>query len=219
MTWRPSHAITSLQGEVNTAHPGRSTISDGTKGDPAHAGRVSDHNPDPNGIVHAWDCTVWDGPDADQADDVANPLAEFLRARRDPRTKYVIHRGQMFASYRTATREPWQWGPYTGPNGHFYHVHISVYGDDGAPWGYPTATNLEEPLMVTPADETKIAAIIDARLKDALEPIHKALGDLHRQWIGNQGGAPTEALRSLLRDAERRTGEIVIDTRKLTEGR
>jgi len=138
---RVSNAIDTLRREINAAHPGRSKISDGTLGDTAHAARTSDHNPDANGIVHAMDVTVWDGPDPGVADDVAQPLAEFLRAKRDPRTKYVIHRGQMFSSYDSykngrVIRRAWQWGPYTGTNGHFHHVHVSVYGDDGAPWGY-----------------------------------------------------------------------------------
>ena len=145
---RVSNAIDTLRREINAAHPGRSKISDGTLGDTAHAARTSDHNPDANGIVHAMDVTVWDGPDPGTADDVAQPLAEFLRAKRDPRTKYVIHRGQMFSSYDSykngrVIRRAWQWGPYTGTNGHFHHVHVSVNGDDGAPWGYtgsPTAT-------------------------------------------------------------------------------
>lgn len=137
---RVSHAIDTLRSEINAAHPGRSKISDGTLGDTAHSARKSDHNPDANGIVHAIDVTVWDDTDADNVDDVAQPLAEFLRAKRDPRTKYVIHRGRMFSSYPTTSggkyRAPYEWGPYTGPNGHFHHVHVSVYGDDGAPWGY-----------------------------------------------------------------------------------
>lgn len=133
---RVSHAIDQLRAEVNATHPGRSKISDGTLGDQAHAARVSDHNPDANGIVHAIDITVWDGPDANTTDDVAVVLAEYLRAKRDPRTKYVIHRGRVFRGYDKPGIPAFTWAPYTGPNGHFHHVHVSVYGDDGAPWGY-----------------------------------------------------------------------------------
>lgn len=150
MSWRLSYALTTLRSEIDRAHPGRSRISDGSIGDTAHSARKSDHNPDENGIVHAIDVTVWDGNDPDAVDDVAQPLAEFLRVLRDPRTKYVIHRGRMFASYATATRKAWEWGPYTGANGHFHHVHVSIDGDDGAPWGYGKTTPTKPGAWVPP---------------------------------------------------------------------
>jgi len=182
MSWRLSRALVSLQAEVNADEPERSKASDGTKGDDAHAARVSDHNPDAAGIVHAWDCTVWDDEDPDELDDVAGPLAEFLRASRDPRIKYVIHRGRMFSSYATATRKAWEWGPYTGANGHFHHVHVSVYGDDPAPWGYPATTQPPKDWydMATEADLTRI---IDARLDAKLAPIKADVAAIHAETV------------------------------------
>lgn len=176
---RPSHAIEELEREVDAAHPGRSKVSDGILGDAAHAARVSDHNPDENGIVHAADFSVWDGPDADPADDVANPLAEFLRAKRDPRTKYVIHRGRMFRGYDKPNIPAWTWSPYTGPNGHFHHVHVSVYGDDGSPWGYPFPAFPSTPqeFTVSPEDEAKIAALV----AKAIAPLAADLAEVKRQ--------------------------------------
>lgn len=173
MSWRVSKALLTLRAEVEAAHPGRSKVSDGTVGDTSHSARVSDHNPDENGIVHAWDVTVWDGPDADNLDDVAQPLAEFLRARRDPRVKYVIHRGQMFRSYDKPGIPAWTWSPYTGPNGHFHHVHVSVYGDDGAPWGYPGTTNPQP----QPEDDMPTAKEIAEALRPVVrEEVGKAIG-------------------------------------------
>ncbi len=173
MSWRVSKALLTLRAEVEKAHPGRSKVSDGTVGDTSHSARVSDHNPDENGIVHAWDVTVWDGPDADNLDDVAQPLAEFLRAKRDPRTKYVIHRGQMFRSYDKPGIPAWTWSPYTGPNGHFHHVHVSVYGDDGAPWGYPGTTNPPP----HPEDDMPTAKEIAEALRPVVrEEVGKAIG-------------------------------------------
>lgn len=177
MSWRVSKALLALKAEVEAAHPGRVTVSDGTIGDPAHSARVSDHNPDANGIVHAWDVTVWDGPDAGTEDDVANPLAEFLRAKRDPRTKYVIHRGRMFRSYDKPGIPAWTWSPYTGPNGHFHHVHVSVYGDDGAPWGYPgTTTKSPEP------PKGPLMALTDDEQTELLEKVR----DLHADYAVSQ---------------------------------
>jgi hypothetical protein len=137
---RVAHALDELKAEVDTRWPGRSKVSDGTLGDTAHAARKSDHNPDGDGIVRARDITEWDpGTPGVEADDVAEVIAETIRARRDPRVKYVIWRGRMFSSYSKGGRAAWEWGEYTGPNGHFHHVHVSVHpgaqGDAGGPWG------------------------------------------------------------------------------------
>ena len=141
MTWKLSPALVRLRDEINAAYPKRSKASDGSIGDTAHSARKSDHNPDGAGWVRAIDVTEWDPgtPNVD-GDDVAEALAEFLRAKKDPRVKYVIWRGRMFASYATASRRPWTWGPYSGPNGHFKHCHVSVVADarglDAKPWGF-----------------------------------------------------------------------------------
>ncbi len=182
---RVSHAIDSLRSEVNTEHPDRDRKSDGTLGDTAHLTRKSDHNPDALGIVHAWDVTVWDDPDPDNLDDVANPLVEFLRASRDPRIKYVIHRGRMFSSYDSykngvLVRKAWEWGPYTGVNGHFHHAHISVYGDDGSPWGYPAITEQEEGFMAALSDEEQKHAY---RILKQIETDYLTTGKSVRQLI------------------------------------
>lgn len=66
--------------------------------------------------------------------------------------------------------------------------------------------------MVTPDDEKKIRAIV----ADALKPALAQIADLHDQWIGNEEKAADETLRQLLKSTERRTGEIVTDTRELT---
>jgi len=140
MSWRVSKAIVSLTAEVDASFPGRSKISDGTIGDAAHSARKSDHNPDDHGIVHARDFTEWDPNKNIDNDDVAYRLAEFLRAKKDPRIKYVISRGRIFFSYVYHGHAAWTWQPYHGPNGHFHHCHVSVYGDDGSPWGFNKST-------------------------------------------------------------------------------
>lgn len=128
MSWRLSKALIALKAEVDAEHPHRSKISDGTIGDPAHQARVSDHNPDADGVVHAWDVT------ADPIQHVAQQVVDFLTTGTlDNRLKYVIWQRRIF-SKRLGR---WAWRAYTGANPHDHHAHISVYGDDGAPWGYP----------------------------------------------------------------------------------
>lgn len=134
--WSLARSLVALRAEYDRAWPGRDTTSDGTIGDDAHAGRTSDHNPDAGGVVRALDL---DG-DVPGGIDGAADLAEHLRDRRDPRVKYVIHAGRMFSAYDHAQGPAWTWRPYTGPNPHTGHVHVSVVADrraqDDAPWRY-----------------------------------------------------------------------------------
>lgn len=142
MDWYLNQALVDLRNETNSAYPNRAKVSDGSLGDTAHAARVSDHNPDrtpPNvGEVRAIDVTQWDpGSPLNPSDDVAEALAEHLRRRKDKRIKYVIWRGRMFRSYNKPGIPAWTWSPYTGPNGHFHHVHVSVNeGAKGGTWGF-----------------------------------------------------------------------------------
>jgi len=131
--WRESRAITSLKREVDAAHPSRSKISDGTKGDSAHAARKSDHNPDSSGVVHAWDVTK------DDSLNVAQKVVDFLVKSRDSRIKYIIWEDRIMSGANGPA--PWAWRDYAkvagpGRNRHRHHAHISVNGDDGAAWGY-----------------------------------------------------------------------------------
>ena len=163
MNWHLAPSLVQLRAEITAGWPGRSTVSDGSIGDPAHSARVSDHNPDADGWVRAVDVTQWDPHTPnDPSDDVAQALAEHLRSQRDPRIKYVIWRGRMFSSYATATRAAWAWGPYSGPNGHFHHVHVSVVagpaGLDARSW----SIHHQEHDTMTPEQEAKLDRAIAA---------------------------------------------------------
>lgn len=133
MTWRLARSLATLRDQLNTAHPERSKVSDGTIGDAAHAHTVSDHNPDRGGVVRALDVT--DDPEQGLS---AEWLAEVLRAARDPRVKYIISNRRIASSYEANGRPAWAWRPYAGLNAHKSHVHVSVVagdaGDDGRPW-------------------------------------------------------------------------------------
>jgi len=144
MAWQLARSLIQLRLEIHAVYPTRSIKSDGSIGDANHSARTSDHNPDDDGDVCAIDVTQDDANNTPRNphDDVAEALAEYLRASRDPRIKYVIWRGRMFSSYATKTRKAWEWGPYSGPNGHFHHCHISVNQagkNDPRPWGFRAA--------------------------------------------------------------------------------
>ncbi len=121
MAWTLAPALKTLRSQINNAWPNRDKSVDGAIGDEAHQNRVSDHNPDADGMVTAIDVTDDDAAGADM-----RLLAEVFRGTKDARIKYVIHEGRMFSSYPTSSYAAWTWRPYSGLNGHFSHLHISV---------------------------------------------------------------------------------------------
>lgn len=99
---------------------------DGWIGDPAHAARVSDHNPDERGIVRALDVTA-KGVD---------PHRIVRAAVHHPATHYVIYDGWIYERHRDFY--PVQ---YSGTDPHESHVHISIMADarsaaSDAPWDF-----------------------------------------------------------------------------------
>lgn len=121
-------ALEQLRSEVNRRFPDRDKASDGWVGDTSHQARPSDHNP-------CWDCPgKWEGivraldidisPDGRPNVDLRRRLLRVTVG--DPRVWYVISNGKIYS--RTNNWEP---RAYTGPNGHFAHVHVSLNGANG----------------------------------------------------------------------------------------
>lgn len=107
-------ALVQLRTEVNGRWPNRDHTSDGWIGDAAHSARVSDHNPDDHGMVHATD-TDKDGID------VPALLREVIG---DVRVEYVIWDRRIWTRSSGFTARA-----YTGINPHTGHVHVSLrYG-------------------------------------------------------------------------------------------
>ena len=121
--WVVNDAIHFLATQIEDAWPEKHA-SDGTVASSQHDANNpnSDHRPYPyngSGVVYALDM-------GEVTEDDGAILCEELRRSRDSRLKYVIHEGRIFASYSTATRPAWTWGPYTGYNAHTNHAHVSV---------------------------------------------------------------------------------------------
>ena len=127
MSWSVALCLQELLNEINAQALDRDKSSDGSIGDPAHASRPSDHNPDKRGIVHARDFTH----DPDSGADM-NALAEEVKD--DPRVKYVIWNRRIWSPSVTKS-----WRRYTGSNPHTHHMHVSVlsgerFENDVSPW-------------------------------------------------------------------------------------
>ncbi len=106
-------SLAALRSEVDERWPERDKASDGWIGDPSHAARPSDHNPDwsAGGVVRALDIDI-DGIN------VRRLLTELVG---DPRVWYVIHNRRIYS--RTYD---WSARAYTGSNPHTAHVHVSL---------------------------------------------------------------------------------------------
>lgn len=144
--WRLAPSLIAMEREADRLAPGRNRASDGSIGDSAHAARISDHNPS-DGIVHALDLTHDPAGGFD-----AHSRARQLAARRDPRLKYVISRGQIWNRRHG-------WRRYVGTNPHNSHAHFSVTDEsiaDISPWfvGAPAPPTEEPP----PPPDTSPAA-------------------------------------------------------------
>lgn len=119
-----------LRNQINEAFPGRDKASDGWIGDAAHQARVSDHNPDRRGIVHAIDVDEDLAKNVD-ARELADELVELARTGEDGgRLKYVVYEDQVASgTYRTLRVDGKYVDVYWRFRGHGYghtkHLHVS----------------------------------------------------------------------------------------------
>ena len=133
MTWRMAKSLETLREQVNMLAPNRDKSSDGGIGNAEHSARLSDHNPDDDGVVKARDFTNDPAHGMD-----SQRLADALVASRDPRIKYVIS-NRKICSGTNQDKPAWVWRPYSGSNPHNHHCHVSVkrdaaHYDSTVPW-------------------------------------------------------------------------------------
>lgn len=126
--WYLNRALSNFRAEVNARYPNRDKTSDGTIGDPAHQATNSDHNPDPDGSVDAWDMDV----DLRSGDDAAaiEHLKQVFQAHESSR--YWIHNRQI-----ASRADGWVRRAYDGANAHTMHVHWNTresHEASTAPW-------------------------------------------------------------------------------------
>lgn len=168
-SWVLVPSLESLRAEINSIAPNRDKSSDGTIGDPAHAGRSSDHNPDETGTTPDEDSDSKNevhGLDVDKdlklsgvtmqmvVDSIVAECRKSGSSGLDKgRLKYVIFNGKWWEA------PDWNKKDYTGDNPHDQHAHFSAeydskYSEDTSPWGLIAKFGD----VVTPEDIEKIAA-------------------------------------------------------------
>lgn len=159
MAYRVANSLNVLLNQLNNMAPRRSKASDGAIGDPAHASRVSDHNPDRYGVVRARDYTHDPAGGLD-----CHWLADKLVRSGDARIKYIIW-----------NRRIWQgsWSYYSGTNPHTQHLHLSVVADSRADQTHPWNLGVES--IPAPAQE-------DPNVKNLI--VAQEYGST-RTWVGD----------------------------------
>jgi HAMP domain-containing protein len=153
-SWRLNGSLTRFREAVNQAYPDRDKTTDGTIGDPAHQARDSDHNPDPDGTVDAWDMDRdLNGKGKPYAADIEK-LKRVFQAH--PAARYWIHNDQI-----AHVRDGWVRRPYNpndpDRNKHLEHVH----------WNTNQATeNSTAPWIIPGAEEDELDATQAKQLRD-----------------------------------------------------
>ncbi len=153
-----ARSLVAFRDSVDRQFPNRDKASDGWIGDAAHAARSSDHNPcwtcavPYRGIVRAIDVDIDGGdPNRDLRTEILNS------AIGHPAVWYVISNGKIYS--RTYD---WKANDYTGANGHFHHVHISINHDVSS---YNDSSFILQALpkdenMITEAEWTRLGKLI-----------------------------------------------------------
>lgn len=134
--WVLVPSLVALRGEFNRLAPTRDKASDGSIGDPNHAARSSDHNPDDRGFVHAIDIdNTGPWPGRLSMERLVQTVVARHRTGRDDRLQNVIYNRRIWS-------RSWGWTSrvYDGVNPHNHHAHFSCRYDIGAeistrPWG------------------------------------------------------------------------------------
>lgn len=166
MAWRLNRALTNFRAAVDRAYPNRDRTSDGTIGDAAHQGTSSDHNPDPDGTVDAWDMDVNLRSGNDRA------AIEMLKRvfQRHAAARYWIHNREI--AHRS---DGWVRRRYTGSNPHDQHIH----------WNSNQATENSTAPWILEVDDMAVGEDIYRLLHDGLRrgDSQTANGGIPIAWI------------------------------------
>ena len=117
-----SKAAIQLREQFDDAYPSRDRASDGWLGDTRHAARKSDHNPDEQGWVRAWDCDrdLSGSAKPDLMPDLINQVRLLCKSGAEKRIAYIIFDGYIYSNLLN-----WKARKYTGANKHNHHAHFS----------------------------------------------------------------------------------------------
>lgn len=191
--WHLAPSLRRLVEETDFMFPNRSTISDGSIGDGGHQARQSDHNPGSDNIVSAVDIT-----DDDNSGCNVSLLWNRILRDKDDRVKYQIHRGLIVKSYTdSAGHAAWEPYPYTGINGHFSHIHVSVLDNhlyDTGKWWLTNTTTPTPTKPITRKGDIMIFSVLETKRSYAVMPDGPVLLTEAEFWELAGGGMPVTTI-------------------------
>lgn len=153
--WKLVPAAVTLRKQIDTRFPRRDHASDGTIGDVLHSQRVSDHNPDHQGWVHALDIDDDLGAPGD-AQRLADQLLAYARSGKPgaDRIKYIVYADKIASGTHRTTY--WTWRPSNERN-HRNHIHVSFTDaaeDDPSAFPLPILEPVKAPAKPSTAKKT-----------------------------------------------------------------
>lgn len=196
-------ALTGFRNAVNNAYPDRDKASDGTIGDANHMVTTSDHNPDTDGTVDAWDMDV-------EVNGVGKPFKTDIEHLKEvfelhESSRYWIHNREI-ASRSTG----WKRQPYTGANPHDKHVHWNTresHEDSTAPW-----------VIGGPVTDVALTEAQNGALRVAWQDAHCAItGAVKTPGNPEQGGGRTHWVVTQLLSLQVQIGALTAAVGKLAE--
>ena len=172
---RLAPALDKLRDEIDVLYPRRDKTSDGWLGNAEHSSRVSDHNPDESGMVHAIDVdedlTGNSGAyprfrSGQGIREIVDFILDRCRSGAEKRLWYIIYEGRIYSrTYGWVSRA------YSGANPHDHHAHFSLrYSDaieaDRSSWlgGLGDRPAAEKPQV---DDDVELADVVDVSALNA----------------------------------------------------
>jgi hypothetical protein len=121
--WRLNAFLTSWRAAIDWEFPHRTRLSDGTLGDLAHSKTVSEHNPDSDGSVDAYDCDL-------NLFGSSNPLGSVaeVKAMHELIAEFQHQtQAQLWIFQRNIANRDignWKVRAYAGSSPHDHHAHF-----------------------------------------------------------------------------------------------
>lgn len=181
--------LVQLRTEFNQLFPDRDKSSDGWIGDAAHSSRDSDHNPAPDGQVHAIDVDRDLAPGVDMLDYVNHVIAR-CRTGLENRLTYVIYNRHIWSA-----SNGWRRSDYNGSNPHDKHAHFSASYTPSREANKRSWALEEVPVALTADDKKWITGeftrVAKAVVKEELAAYGRGDGDTTGRVYSRDGLATT----------------------------
>lgn len=203
-SWTLAPSLIELRDEINENWPLRDKTSDGSLGNAAHSARLSDHNPNGKRVVCAIDVDedllgskasayprFNSGAPAKQI--LLDVLIKLAREGKINQAHYFIYERKIYQK-----KNNWNPAPYSGPNAHEHHLHISVEQVESlwvrrAPWGITKA--LPKFLPVYVVDPARVSTHLIANGPEGKDDLERKPGfrittgvEIDGKWLVTQSG-------------------------------